>query len=266
MDPARTTQQDAWSLLDIYRQRYEIDTDLEPVESLQRSIQRRHLKASALRRRFEELHDEMTLVEAELKAVEAEIRGSRKAGALLCEQIVDKVRDKESEGWSPTPILGFRLWRLTPRGMHGVKVAWQTPTLTARCMNSVVGDDIPHSGRRCGPPACGIYATKDLDMLRAELKVDASDGFAIGVVTLTGKVIEHQHGYRGAEATAVAVVARDKGLHLASDQPEVIGALFADHTTTLRDHGAPGRHGAANADRYLNEWKERNEKWTWDQS
>jgi hypothetical protein len=131
-------------------------------------------------------------------------------------------------------------------------------------MNSVKGEDLPHSTRQCGPPACGIYATKQLDTLRRELGVADNDGYVFGVVALTDKVIEHEHGYRAATATTVAIVALDNGLNLATDEPETIDALFDDYLTTLTGLGVADRDQRSDPDTYLNEWKEKEEAWTWD--
>ena len=264
MDADIRHQQESWARLEVYRERYDIETEAASVDSLKRSIDRRQMKAASLRRRFEELEHEIDGVRGELSAVEAEIAGSRKTGALLCDEIVDRARTDQGEVWSPLPILGFRIWRLGKEGLHGVKTRWPARVLTARCMNSVKGEDLPHSTRQCGPPACGIYATKRLDVLRRELGVADNDGYVFGVVALTEKVIEHLNGYRAAMATAVAVVAVGRGLRLATDRPETIDALFDDHVTTLTGFGMADRNRPSDPDTYLNEWKEREEAWTWD--
>lgn len=60
----------------------------------------------------------------------------------------------------------------------------------------------------------------------------------VGVVAMTGKVVEHERGYRASAATVIAVVANDGRSRLATTDPEVIEALFDDPSTTLAEAGA----------------------------
>ena len=50
----------------------------------------------------------------------------------------------------------------------------------------------------------------------------------MGIVELTGKVIEHQRGYRAANAQAVALVISGVGEPMATDDPSRFDRLFAD--------------------------------------
>ncbi|MGH8915747.1 MAG: hypothetical protein ACRDZM_14675 [Acidimicrobiia bacterium] len=267
MDRLETLDEtDPWSDLEVYRQRYDIEDELEQVRSLQRAISRRRARASALWHRFEYLESELAATRQELKAVQSEINGSLRVGALLVEEVLDRVRNEQKEGWSPTPILGFRLWAVEEAGLLGARLRWPGASMTGSCLNRVPGEDIPHSTSRCGPPACGIYATKDLALLHRELGVGEIDGFAFGVVALTGKVVEHQHGYRGAAATAIAVAARARGRHLETDDPSLITSLFDDPMAALARSGVTGAPGRGDADRYLEQWKENHDTWIWDLS
>lgn len=257
-----STFPDPWEQLAIYQERYDIDDQLGRVTSLQRSLDRRRARAHALRRREAELEAQLGKTRHELTAIEGEVSGSNRTAKLLVEDILSRVKSSMGEVWSPTPILGFRLWAIDDAGLHGAKVRWAGPELSSHCLNRVPGEDIPHSMRRCGPPSCGIYAAKRLDVLRKELGIGDEPGFAVGVVALTGKVIEHEHGYRGANAQVRAIVARKDESILATDDPEQIGALFTEPRGTLA--ASPNASVPGGTDQYLEDWKEREEKWTWD--
>lgn len=199
-----------------------------------------------------------------LKAAEDEIEGSHRTADLYAREMVDAIKRREREGWSPIPIHGFRMWVVRNNGLHGAMTRWRAPELSSVCLNQVKGEDIPHSIRKCGPPPCGVYATKELAVLRRELGVGDVDGYVVGVVALEGKVIEHARGYRGAKARVVAVAARFDGRFLHTDARETIEGLYADPRSTMSSLGQAGRPGAGQSDEYLTEWKEQNDTWTWE--
>jgi hypothetical protein len=253
---------DPWEQLETYRERYDIEDQLGRLTSLERSITRRHARARALRRRQDELESQLETTRKELTAVESEIARSDLTGRLLVEEVLSRVKEEMGEVWSPTPILGYRLWAIDETGLRGAKVRWQRPRLGTRCLNRVPGEDVPHSTGKCGPPPCGIYVTKRLDVLRRELRVDDEPGYAVGVVAMTGKVIEHELGYRAASAEVLAIVARGESSTVATDEPARIERLFNDPKGELDAHR--GAHLRGGADRFLEQWKERRETWTWD--
>lgn len=255
---------DPWELLHRYQQRYGVTEDLTPALHLERTIARRRAKADALGRRADELETLLAETLQQLKAVRHEIEGSRKTAELFAEEVLDSIRREHDEGWSPIPVFGYRIWVIRNNGLYGAMTRWWAPELTSICLNQVKGDDIPHSIRRCGPPACGIYATKELDVLRKELGVGDIDGYVVGVVALEGKVVEHTRGYRAARARAAAVTSRHMGRHLQTDDRDVIDSLFADPAMTVAETGVAGRPEGGSGDRYLNQWKEENDKWTWE--
>jgi len=224
VDDERTAQ--AWVSLQIYRERYPIDHMLEQVDSLQRSIARRREKHHAMRRRLGDLEKQLSETRADLRATADEIVGSRAAGALLIEEILDRVRQDNDERWSPTPVRGYRVWRIESGAVWGNQVPWPEPRLEGRCLRSIPGDDIPHASGRCGPPACGIYAVKDLDMFPASVGRCEMRDIAVGVVGLTGKVVEHELGFRARRASVVAVAIHHRGARVATNEKSEIEALF----------------------------------------
>lgn len=183
-------------------------------------------------------------------------------GALLFDDAIDQIKRDNGEGWSPIPVLGFRAWNLRPTGLVGVKVRWPKPQMTAECLHHVVGEDLPHSWGKCGPPACGIYATKNLDVLLMEVNRDLEVP-AIAVVAMSGKVIEHELGYRAQRCQAVAVAGTIDGNQFATDDPGAITDLFANPVDAVTTWGSTNACGPRT---YLTKWKEEHETWIWEKS
>lgn len=121
-------------------------------------------------------------------------------------------------------IFGYRAWGIAWNRLRGVRVSWPVPTIEARCLDygRRAGTDpaeVPHTDGSCGPPPCGIYATR-----KAAAALDAIEHkgpIALGVVALSGKVVEHEYGYRAARATAVAVLVVSHGEAMRFDGVEV---------------------------------------------
>jgi hypothetical protein len=139
--------------------------------------------------------------------------------------------DPNEAFWSPTAILGFRGWQITDRVLHGAKRAWPTPRYVAGCLRGsqeILTTDVPHTRGECGAPPCGIYATKEPGPI-VDMFIDLGAPFALGLVELAGKVVEHEYGYRAAEATAVAMVVIVGGRVVNVDRVPATG-LFDDRT------------------------------------
>ena len=69
------------------------------------------------------------------------------------------------EAWSPTPVLGYRVWFVLAGAFHGAWERWEHPSLRARCLTTSTDDGVPHTDGRCGPHPCGIYAAKNVRRL-----------------------------------------------------------------------------------------------------
>ncbi len=251
-----------WDRLGRYRQRYEIEDRLDPVISLQRSIERRKGRLAALIRRRDELESEISNVEAELRAVSQEIEGSAAAGALLISEILDRVLEEQGETWSPTAVRGFRVWRIVDDRVLGSQVHWPAPTLTSTCLREIPGEDLPHATSRCGPPACGIYAVKELDLFPADVAGGLIDRSVVGVVGLRGKVVEHTGGYRGQHAEVVALAARFGTRRLLTVEKGVIEALFTDPVTTITTLGSEGPPDPEGTRSFLEACRDEELRWT----
>jgi hypothetical protein len=250
-----------WERLETYRERYRIDDRLEAVLSLQRSMNRRRLRAAALTRRLDELLAQLRDVRSEIRAIDAEIEGSAMTGALLIEQLIDEIRTDMGEAWSPSAVRGFRVWRISDGRVLGNQVHWPTPRLTSTCLREVPGDDIPHAAWRCGPPACGIYAVKTLDMFPGDVAGCLMDRSIVGVVALSGKVVEHESGYRGQHGTVVALSARQGTNRLLSDDREEIEAIFDDPVTAIARLGVPTAPDPRDVRRFLESNRAKEKPW-----
>lgn len=255
-------QGDQWRRLDVYRQRYRIDDRLEPLTALEQSMRRRRVRSAALSRRLQELETMVAEARHELSAVASEIEGTRRAGALLIEDVLDQVQAEMGEAWSPRPVHGYRVWRIEDNAVMGNQVHWESPALESKCLREIPGEDLPHSVDRCGPPACGIYAVKDLEMFPPEVSRGAIHHSVVGVVAMSGKVIEHESGYRSQRATAVAVSVNDGRRRLMTDEAEIIESLFADPHEVMADATPAQRDEESPTREFLASIRERQEQWT----
>ncbi len=181
-------------------------------------------------RRLDQLIEESERIERQVESLTSEVRRIERWVEFCLEDVITRAKQDHAEGWSPTAVLGYRLWGVGSDSLVGVKMAWETRTLAATCLSNGGRNEIPHTDGRCGRLGCGVYAAKTVGPLYTEFDVSAIGDLALGLVALTGKVVEHDDGYRGAEATVVALGASmGKHVLLATD-PEEIDAVFADPT------------------------------------
>ncbi len=250
-----------WQRLETYRQRYQISERLGPLESLEKSMERRRARLNGLVKRKSELQDQLAAVATEIHVVDEEIQRSLMTGALLINEIIEQVRVDEGEAWSPFLVRGFRVWRIVDGQVLGNQMHWPTPTLSSSCLRQIPGDDIPHAGWRCGPPACGIYAVKELDWFPAEVAGCRMDRSVVGVVGMSGKVVEHEMGYRGHTASVLAISARLGSYWLLTGNPAEIEAVFDDPDAAIPEFGVHRRPEPEEARRFLESNKENEEQW-----
>ena len=244
-----------WDLLQRYRERYGLTSTLPEATSLQRTLERRQGRAHALGRRVEDLEKELEETRRKLRGARLEVEATDKTARLLIDHLIEEIRRANGEVWSPVAVLGFRLWTIRASGLFGYMTQWRSPHVTAVCLNRFPGDDVPH-GRGCGPPRCGIYATKDVGFLIDGSGIETVGGYAIGVVGMSGKVVEHESGYRAAIAEVQAISLNCDGRNLNTDDVEVIERLFRQPMETLRLEGARRPAHRLATERFLNEWKE----------
>lgn len=128
--------------------------------------------------------------------------------------------------WSPTPVVGFRAWRITKDGVEGAVKTWNEPTYHAVCEKYgrvPMGGDVPHTEGECYDPPCGIYALKEPAPI---VRRAHGSWWAHGMVELSGKVVEHTIGYRAAQATVVAITVTVGGTLYMFEEPDSIARLF----------------------------------------
>lgn len=216
--------------LDLYRRRYRAVEVPPEVERMQLAIQRRQNRVDHLKAQIQ------TMVE-EVARIEAEIAGCRKGHQALLADTIDRVRRHHGEGWSPFPVTGFRIWGWRQGALHGAWQPWRTTSKTATCSRS--DEEVPHSDGRCGRLGCGIYATKELRPLLEDHTTPNDHGYLAAMVELTGKVVEHERGYRAARAEVVAGVLVGRSTVLASDDAHVLDDLFRDPDAAMDRLGLP---------------------------
>ena len=236
--------------LDLYQTRYRAVEIPAQVESMNLAISRRARRVEAIRKQVTELLDEMA-------QLEDEIGGLQRGYEALLLDALDRIRQAHGEGWSPTPVLGYRLWDWRDGALHGAWEQWRTPTKRAACRHA---GELPHSNGQCGRLGCGVYATKDLGPLLTPRIAPGSVGYAAGLVEMTGKVVEHEHGYRGArvEAVRLILVGVDGLAHI--EDPSELGGAFGDpdRAYAFATHLAPQPDLIAQ----FRELFERNPPWT----
>jgi hypothetical protein len=254
-----------WAQLAIYRQRYDIEDRIGTIRSLERSMARREVSLRGRTITLNELERQIKEERRAIKALESELEGSRRAGALLIEEILGGVRIDNGEAWSPVPVRGFRAWRVADNRVRGSQSHWTSAAYEATCLRSVPNDDIPHSEQICGPPACGIYATKTMEKFPTSITGGLAEGHAFGVVAMTGKVVEHEGGYRSQRASVVALAVRSARRWLVTAKPDEIEAIFQDPERAVAKHGHTGYASPFRVQHFLEHWKRKEEKWISDQ-
>jgi len=117
----------------------------------------------------------------------------------------------QGDWWSPHPVYGIRVWQLIGDELHGARLAWRIPQQTARCLRrGIDSGPVPHDVGECAKPPCGIYAVKDPTWISDLVRPWFRQGpvtIAVGVVALSGRVIEHDSGYRAEHAEVVSIAA-----------------------------------------------------------
>ncbi len=225
-------------------------------------ISKANTALSIRQRRLNQLREEETRITGQIASMVSEMRRIERWMEFCLEDAIERTRREEAEAWSPTPIMGYRLWWIEDGSLCGVKLPWKTRTLAATCLRRGDLGEIPHSDGSCGRLGCGVYAAKTVDPLYRDFNVWSLDDFAIGLVALTGKVVEHDDGYRAAEATVVALGARLDRRVLLTNVPNMIDDVFAD--PSMIRMGLPigsRRQSLIEIETYVTEKARRAEQW-----
>lgn len=239
-----------------YRDRYGDLDEFEPLERLDHAVAARHARLKQLRKMADKIGSEIQTVETELTGIQRGIEA-------LLGQVLPRIERQFEEAWSPTPVLGFRLWALSDNEFHGVRTHWEQPQLTASCTSSSTRSEIPHSDGSCGRLGCGIYAAKSVERLLGEFAPALSSSFAVGLVGLSGKVVEHEHGYRGSKAEVFAVAAVASMRAEFTDEPQRLRQLFGDARIAEESKSLPNKSALIEAVvEYLTDQERNQSPWT----
>ncbi len=154
----------------------------------------------ALDRLNEELDDLLVRRRVTLDSLDHLARLER----AVIRQAIDSERERRGEAWSPIPILAFRAWTVEGGRLRGAVEPWAGLSMEATCRTTGGSHEVPHTDGRCGLPACGIYALKRAEAI-GRVTGWSTAHLALGLVALTGKVVEHEHGYRAQRAEILAL-------------------------------------------------------------
>ena len=209
--------------------RYGIGDSPPQISRLELAVDQRHSRIAHLRRQIEEM-------QADVSRLQTEIAGYAKGLEALLADEVERIRDRFGESWSPTPVMGYRMWWLTEGKLEGARTTWTAPRFAAVCATTNSSpDEVPHSDGRCGRLGCGVYAAKAIRPLLRSLVDTRHRSYVVALVELHGKVVEHEHGYRGARAEVVAAGAVGRSRLLRTDDPALLDHLFRTPRSVMGD-------------------------------
>lgn len=192
--------------------------ETEKIDRMRRTIASKRVQLDRLENEAQELI-------AEVVRLEDELHGREKALALLLGTVVHRIEHSLRDAWSPVPLLGYRLWAMRGGRLHGARTLWTEPSFVATCASH--DGEVPHADGRCGRLGCGIYATKALQPL-INLHLEAgSHSYVAALVALSGRIVEHENGYRASHARVAAAYAVWPDRVLATADEARLRALFA---------------------------------------
>ena len=197
----------------------------DDVIRLDQQIQRRTSK-------IDTLSEQLAQIVADLARLESERIGLLTAADLVMRDRITEIQISNDERWSPWPIQGFRMWGVTNSGLVGMFERWPTPEMEAVCSKLPLNPDVPHTDGRCREPQCGIYAAKRPEVVLESVPPDG--GWAIGLVSMSGKVVEHEFGYRAQRARVEAIVIHHEGRVLAAEEAQIVKLVFAATVPTTK--------------------------------
>lgn len=128
------------------------------------------------------------------------------------------------EYWTPTPVIGWRVWAWTGTELRGYRQLWMSSEFVAQCdtCSEVPGEDHP----------CGIYSVPEFRHLSAFSLPLGHPKVVFGKVELSGLVIEHERGYRAERARMAELFGR-------SSLIAAVSARYPDVHVTELPLGAP---------------------------
>lgn len=239
------------------RLKYGVADSPPELEGLLRNQRRRQAN-------LRDLRDRLRRIQREIDVLETEVAGVEKTLRYFLNDVIHRIRLEHGPSWSPDPVLGFRVWQLEESGFHGYRQHWKHRSLTALCGSSNDQEDVPHTEGQCSSPPCGIYAAKEIGEILDAHSAIAVERIAVGLVAMTGKVVEHERGYRAKEVTVLSLaLLREGQLHL-TDDPDEVELLFqgiglSGEWNTASNHA--GGKPLARIIEYMNQQREEKTKW-----
>lgn len=171
----------------------------------------------------------------------------------------DRLRSDTGPLWSPTPLVGYRMWDVTLSGLVGrTGYRWPSPVLEAECRRNLRGQKVwngaPHRRDEDGCRGlCGVNAFREAERLVADA-MNHPVGFrpgrqvlehrgvipsgAYGAVSMWGRVIEHELGYRSQRARTMGVIVVTNTWAGAIVGEGPLTRFFDDPFETFRDREA----------------------------
>ena len=196
---------------------------------------------------------------------EAQNRREARLAAIRAQRAAEMFGTRLDTMWSPTAVMGYRVWQLEGGDLFGARQQWIAPHLEATC---AAEGHLPHTDGRCAEVAfgCGVYAAKSVATLVEEVGGARSGWFAVGLVGLEGKVVEHDRGYRAERATVLALVVVDRGSLRVVGDPKELETVFSERGALPRlgsslPTAASGRELRAVVGEYLGQQARRHETW-----
>jgi len=174
--------------------------------------------------RLRDLKTRLAVIQAEVDAMDAEVSGLDKTIRFFLSDIIRQLETEHGPSWSPVPMLGFRVWELKNGEFHGYRVRWEHRSLSAICAGGADNEDVPHTDGQCADPPCGIYAAKHIDRLISAHPDVGS--MAVGLVAMSGKVVEHEQGWRAESVTVLALTFMRGDRIMRTADPDEIEFLF----------------------------------------
>jgi hypothetical protein len=226
-------------------------------------VQRAEAALLARQRRYNCLVEEAERLARQVRSAQDEVDRLEAWIEFCLADVVSRAKRDHAEGWSPTAVMGYRLWAVTPDGLNGVRMTWPGRTLVATCRRRGDDGEVPHADGGCGRLGCGVYAAKSLDELLKGFDLEEIGDVALGLVEMTGKVVEHESGYRGAVATAGALAAELDGHVLVTSDPVEIERVFAHPAViTAGPEVETPRQRLFQMETYIEQRARRNTPWT----
>lgn len=184
---------------DLLRRRLRRTDGTDDIERLESSIARR-------RARIRHLDAQIDALDAERDRLRGEIVGCLHGAEALLVDLIDNLESLDGPCWTPTPIVGYSRFDVVDGALHDGDHRWDGSTLRPACPAGRVSP--PHEHAACRGAACGVLVWKALDRLP---DVSGAELAAIVEVSISGRIVEHDLGYRGESGRIAALMAFDGG-------------------------------------------------------